>query len=101
MFDLKDYIKKGFKFIIIGAIGAVVNWGFLVFFVQEFRMFYLTAEILATIIAFAVNFNGNILVKNISISKNPPSKAEPPTPQVLKAEKTEEMTSNSPAAAGD
>lgn len=91
MLNLKDYIRKGFKFIIIGAVGAVVNWGVLVFLVQEFRMFYLTAEIIATVIAFGVNFNGNILVKNIHIDKNP-SKIMPPSQDVIKADDNENIT---------
>ncbi len=90
MLDLKDYVRKGFKFIIIGGIGAVVNWAILAFLVQEFRVFYLTAEIIATFIAFGVNFNGNILVKNINIGKNS-SKVLPPPSDVVKAEKVEDL----------
>jgi len=90
MLNLRDYFRKGFKFIIIGAIGALVNWGVLFFLVQEFRMFYLTAEIIATVIAFAVNYNGNILVKNINIDKDS-SKILPPTQDVMKADKTENI----------
>jgi hypothetical protein len=92
MFDLRNYVKKGSKFIVIGAIGAVVNWGILVFLVQEFRMFYLTAEIIATIIAFLVNFNGNILVKNINVSKEAVSKGLSTAPDVVQAKKAEDVT---------
>ena len=65
---------------IIGGIGALVNWGILVFLVQEFRVFYLTAEIIATLIAFGVNFNGNILLKNIKIRKSLDLQDTPTTP---------------------
>jgi len=70
MLDFGDYFRKAFKFMIIGAIGALINWGLLYFFVQYLNVWYLSAEIVATIIVFGVNFNGNILVKNIKIRKN-------------------------------
>ncbi len=63
---------------IIGAIGALVNWALLYFFVQYLNVWYLTAEIIATVIAFGVNFNGNILVKNIHIRKSYRKMASPP-----------------------
>ena len=70
MLDFGDYFRKALKFMIIGAIGALINWGLLYFFVQYLNVWYLTAEIVATIIVFGVNFNGNILVKNIKIRKS-------------------------------
>ena len=70
MLDFGDYFRKALKFMIIGAIGAVINWALLYFFVQYLSVWYLTAEIIATIIVFGVNFNGNILVKNIKIRKS-------------------------------
>ncbi len=78
MLDLGDYGRKAFKFVLVGAVGAVVNWGLLYFFVQDFKIWYESAEIIATIIAFGVNFNGNILVKNIKIRKDEPKMAPPP-----------------------
>jgi hypothetical protein len=84
MIDLGDYVRKAFKFMIIGAIGALVNWALLYFFVEYLSVWYLTAEIIATIIVFGVNFNGNILIKNIKIGKNAPKIASPPT--IMKAE---------------
>jgi len=84
MFDLGDYGRKAVKFMVIGAIGAVVNWALLYFFVQYLNVWYLTAEIIATVIAFGVNFNGNILVKNIHIRKNDPKMSSPPA--IVKAE---------------
>lgn len=98
MLNLRDYFQKGFKFVIIGAVGALVNWGVLFFLVQEFRVFYLTAEIIATVIAFGVNFNGNILVKNIHIEKDP-SKVLPPSQDVIKAD--ENITRESTGDLGD
>ena len=82
MLDLGDYGRKAFKFVLVGAVGAVVNWGLLYFFVQDFKIWYEFAEIIATIIAFGVNFNGNILVKNIHVRKNDP--VSPPA--IVKAE---------------
>jgi len=84
MIDLGDYARKAVKFMIIGAIGAVVNWALLYFFVQYLNVWYLTGEIIATIIVFGVNFNGNILIKNIKIGKNAPKMAS--TPEIVKAE---------------
>ena len=78
MLDFGDYFRKALKFMVIGAVGALVNWGLLYFFVQYLNVWYLTAEIIATLIAFGVNFNGNILVKNIKIRKGPEAiKSEP------------------------
>ena len=71
MLDFGDYFRKALKFMIIGAVGALINWGLLYFFTQYFNIWYIYSEILATIIAFGVNFNGNILVKNIKIRKGP------------------------------
>lgn len=97
MFDLKDYIQKGFKFIIVGAIGSVVNLGLLYFFTKYFGLYYIWSEVLAILIAFAVNYNGNILLKNINIEKNgsssSSSKPVTPSPGVMEAEKVEDMTS--------
>ena len=84
MLDLGDYGRKAVKFMIIGAIGALVNWALLYFFVQYLNVWYLTAEIIATVIAFGVNFNGNILVKNIKIGKSVTKMASPP--DIMKAE---------------
>ena len=92
MLDLKDYVKKGYKFMIIGAIGAIVNLGFLYIFDHYLGIWYLWAEVLATLIAFAVNFNGNILVKNINIGKSS-SKVVPPPASVVSAEKVDDITS--------
>jgi hypothetical protein len=94
MIDIKDYVKKGYKFMIIGAIGALVNLGFLYIFDHYLGIWYLWAEVLATLIAFAVNFNGNILVKNINIGKTAP-KSSPPAASpsdVVKAEKAEDIS---------
>ncbi|HMD13524.1 MAG TPA: GtrA family protein [Bacteroidota bacterium] len=60
---------------IIGAIGTGVNLGVLYFLVEYLKVWYLYAEVIAIIIAFGVNFNGNILVKNIEIGKNDPQVA--------------------------
>jgi GtrA-like protein len=80
MLDFRDYFRKALKFMVIGAIGAVINWALLYFFVQYLNVWYLTAEIIATIIVFGVNFNGNILVKNIKIRKGPEIGKTKPTP---------------------
>jgi hypothetical protein len=94
MLDLKDYVQKGFKFVIVGAIGTGVNLACLYIFHQYFHIWYITAEVLATVVAFVANFNGNILVKNISIEKNS-SVATPPT-STIKAEKATEDVPRSP-----
>ena len=70
MFDLRDYVRKAFKFMIVGAIGAVANLALLFFFVQYLKIYYVLADIIAIIIVFGLNFNGNILMKNIKNRKN-------------------------------
>jgi hypothetical protein len=97
MLDFGDYFRKALKFMIIGGIGALVNWAILVFLVQEFRVFYLTAEIIATLIAFGVNFNGNILLKNIKIRKGPvvEKASAPPSPAPVKPNDVSNSQSNS------
>jgi hypothetical protein len=84
MLDFGDYFRKAFKFMIVGAIGAVINWALLYFFVQYLNVWYISAEIVATIIVFGVNFNGNILMKNIKIRKG--SEAAKTAPPPLKPE---------------
>jgi|SRR5579862_1184844 len=98
MIDLGDYARKAFKFMLIGAIGALINWTLLYFFVQYLNVWYESAEIIATIIVFGINFNGNILVKNIKIGRNSPKAVSPP--EIMKAEKPAEpqnVSSASPA----
>jgi hypothetical protein len=90
MLDLRDYAKKGFKFMVIGAVGSAVNLGMLYFLVQYFNLWYLWAEVISILVAFAVNYNGNILVKNINVNKNA-TKEIPPSPAILKA-KSEDLT---------
>ena len=89
MLDLRDYIRKGFKFMIIGAIGSVINLGVLYVLVQYFKFWYILAEVIAILVAFAVNYNGNILVKNIHINKNSSEEISPP--HVMKAEEREDI----------
>ena len=81
MLDFGDYFRKALKFMIIGAAGAIVNWALLYFFTQYFNVWYIYSEIIATIIAFGVNFNGNILVKNIKIRKGAEGLKTEPTPK--------------------
>lgn len=97
MFDLRDYLQKSIKFMIIGAIGAGVNLGCLYVFVHYFHIWYIEGEVLATIIAFVANFNGNILVKTIKIDKSP-AKTVPnpsPTPSVIKAGNVNDLSGKS------
>ena len=97
MLDLKDYFQKGFKFVIVGAIGAGVNLGCLYVFHQYFHIWYIWAEVLATIVAFIANYNGNILVKNITIEKNSPVASPPTAPaNIIKAEKASNDVARSP-----
>ncbi len=95
MFDLKDYAKKGFKFMVIGAVGSVVNLGVLYALVQYLKLYYLWAEVIAIVVAFAVNYNGNILVKNINVSKNVAQELAP-TPEIMKSQKSEDVSPKSP-----
>ena len=81
MLDLGDYGRKAVKFMIIGALGTVVNLGVLYFLVEYFKVWYIFAEIIAILIAFGVNFNGNILVRNIKIGKSEAKKVSP-TPEI-------------------
>jgi hypothetical protein len=99
MFNLKDYAKKAFKFMVIGAVGSVVNLGLLYFFVEYVKLWYLWGEVIAILVAFMVNFNGNILVKNIHITKDT-SKAAADVPVVKEIKKEEELTASSPVNPG-
>ena len=98
MFDLRDYLQKSIKFMIIGAIGAGVNLGCLYVFVHYFGLWYIEGEVLATIIAFVANFNGNILVKTIKIEKSVPKVVQepPPTSSVIKAENVNDVARKVP-----
>jgi|SRR5579872_1078599 len=92
MVDLRDYVRKGFKFMVIGAVGSVVNLGLLYVFVEYFKLWYIWAEVLAILIAFLVNFNGNILVKNIHIGEHPRNIISTSRPsEVVAAEKTDDI----------
>jgi len=77
MLDFGDYFRKAAKFVVVGAIGSVVNLGLLYFFTRYLGIWYIYSEIIAILVAFAVNFNGNILAKNIKISKVPEVKPAP------------------------
>jgi GtrA-like protein len=88
MVDLKDYARKGIKFMVIGAVGSVVNLGVLYLLVEYAKLWYIWAEIIAIVIAFLVNFNGNILVKNIHIAKDSPKVIA--TSEIMNAEKQQE-----------
>jgi O-antigen/teichoic acid export membrane protein len=90
MLDLRDYIRKGIKFMIIGAVGSVVNLGMLYFLVQYFKMWYIWAEVISILVAFLVNYNGNILVKNIHVSKDSPKEVQS-SPKVINAQKPEDL----------
>ncbi|HYB03048.1 MAG TPA: GtrA family protein [Nitrososphaerales archaeon] len=92
MLDLKDYVKKGFKFMVIGAVGSVVNLGMLYFLVQYFKLWYIWAEVISILVAFAVNYNGNILVKNINVSKNVTKEIPPPPAGILEVQKSENLS---------
>ena len=61
----RDFLSKGVAFALIGGIGAVVNWGILFGLVSFGQVWYLEAEIIATFIAFGVNYLGNIVNGNI------------------------------------
>jgi hypothetical protein len=90
MLDLGDYVRKGFKFMIIGAVGSLVNLGSLYFLVQYFKVWYIWAEVISILVAFAVNYNGNILVKNIVVSKNA-SKEVPAPSKIINSQKPEDL----------
>jgi GtrA-like protein len=91
MLDLKDYARKGIKFMIIGAVGSVVNLGVLFLLVQYLKLWYIWAEIIAIVVAFAVNYNGNILVKNINVTKDA-AKGIAPSPGIMKLQKAEDVS---------
>ena len=63
----QDYIKKLVKFAVIGALGSVINLAILFILTNYFHLFYVTSEIIAIIIVFVFNYNGNIIMKNIEI----------------------------------
>lgn len=63
----QDYVKKLVKFAVIGALGSVINLAILFILTNYFHLFYVTSEIIAIIIVFVFNYNGNIIMKNIEI----------------------------------
>jgi len=90
MLDLRDYARKGFKFMIIGAVGSVVNLGMLYILVQYFKLWYIWAEVISILVAFAVNYNGNILVKNINVSKNASKEVQAPS-KIINSQKPDDL----------
>lgn len=65
--DIRDFMAKGLKFAAVGAVGVVVNLAVLYLLVQYFSIWYLAAELVAIVIAFATNYLGNILIGNIKV----------------------------------
>ncbi len=65
--DLHDFVAKGLKFAVVGAIGTGVNLAVLFILVQYFNVWYLAAELVAVAIAFASNYIGNIFIGNIKV----------------------------------
>ncbi len=70
-FDLGQFITKGIKFAIVGAIGTGLNLGILYSLTTYTHLYYLLSELIAIIIVFVFNFVGNILVGNIRIDAEP------------------------------
>lgn len=99
MLDLKEYARKGLKFMVIGAVGSVVNLGVLYALVEYFKLWYLWAEVIAILVAFMVNYNGNILVKNIHVGNSSKDLVPPrsTSPDVIAAEKTEDIPARAAA----
>ena len=61
----KQFIMKGVKFGLIGAIGTVLNLGILYVLTSYAHVFYLYSELIAIITVFGFNYVGNILIGNI------------------------------------
>jgi len=72
----KQFITKGIKFAIIGAIGTVMNLGILYALTDYGHVYYILSELVAIIIVFVFNYVGNILVGNIRIDAEPPPRGE-------------------------
>jgi len=52
----KSFLEKYIKFGIVGAGGALINWGVLYLLTNYARVWYMYSEIIATFIAFTFNF---------------------------------------------
>ena len=65
--NFKQFVVKGVKFGIIGAIGTVLNLGILYGLTNYVHIYYLVSELAAIILVFGFNYVGNILIGNIKI----------------------------------
>jgi putative flippase GtrA len=65
--DLRVYMSKGFRNMLIGAGGALLNWFLLYFITSHFGLWYLYSEVIATGCAWFFNYNANILLRVISV----------------------------------
>jgi putative flippase GtrA len=74
-FNLKQFVLKGVKFGMVGAVGAVLNLAILYVLVNFGHLYYIYSEVVAIIIVFGFNYMGNILVGNIKIDRAQQGKA--------------------------
>ena len=65
--NIRQFVVKGIKFGIIGAIGTVLNLAILYGLTNYVHVYYLISELVAIIIVFGFNYVGNILIGNIKI----------------------------------
>ena len=65
--NFKQFVVKGLKFGVVGALGTVVNLGILYGLTNYLHIYYIYSEVVAIIIVFGFNYVGNILVGNIKI----------------------------------
>ena len=65
--NFKQFVVKGIKFGIVGAIGTFLNLGILFALTEYVHVYYIYSEVVAIVIVFGFNYIGNILVGNIKI----------------------------------
>lgn len=74
--NLKEFVTKGIKFAVIGAIGTGLNLGILYALTEYAHVYYIVSELTAIIIVFVFNYVGNILIGNIRLDSEPKKDGE-------------------------
>jgi putative flippase GtrA len=66
--NLKIFMKKGFKFTLIGGIGSILNLSILYLLTNELNIYYIYSEVIAILLVYIFNYIGNIKIGNIDIN---------------------------------
>jgi putative flippase GtrA len=66
----REYIVKGLKFSVVGAIGSLLMLGVTYAITEWLHAWYIHAEIVGILFGAAFNYNANIKLKVIRMEKN-------------------------------